>query len=134
MGIYIPKVDWRAYFNTFRSPDAIRGINLGYVHLSDMSRWKDPDSKKSVRAYTAPATAVLLEYFTLVVLEGNIPKRGSFSIKNYIRRHPKETDSTRKKNLSEIFRNPFFINEIIVAISSSYPYFLHIHLNDSLCP
>lgn len=133
MSIFLPKIGWSSFFNTFRSPDAIRGINLGYVHLSDMSRWKDQDSKKSIRAYTAPATAVLLEYFTLVVLEGDIPKRKNFSIKNYIRKHPKETDPIRRNSLSGKFRNQFFINEVLVARSFFDPYFLHIHLNEFLC-
>lgn len=128
MGVFLPKVGWSAYFNTFRCPDAIRGVNLGYVHLADMSRWKDPDSKKSVRAYTAPVSAVLLEYFTLVVLEGDVPKRKDFNIKEFVRNHPKEKDPIRVRKLSNTFRNPFFINNVMVAASSPSPYFHHIHL------
>ena len=41
--IYLPGSDRRAFFNTFRSPDYIRGIDLGYVHFADMSRWRHPD-------------------------------------------------------------------------------------------
>ena len=96
-----------------------------------MSRWKDRTSKRSVRAYTAPVSAVLLEYFTLVVLEGDIPKRKNFNMKKFIRKHPKEKDPVRIKKLSETFRNPFFINEVLVARSSSAPYFLHINLPSS---
>lgn len=130
MGIFLPKVGWSAYFNTFRNPDAIRGVNLGYVHFVDMSRWKDTDSKKSVRAYTAPVTAVLLDYFTLVVLEGDIPKRKNLSIKKFVRKHPREKDPVRIKTLTKTFRNPFFINNVMVAASSSGPYFHHIHINE----
>lgn len=128
MGVFLPRVGWCAYFNTFRNPDAIRGINLGYVHLADMSRWKDPDSKKSVRAYTAPASAVLLDYLTLVVLEGDVPKRKCFSIKGFIRKHPKEKDAIRIRKLSKTFCNPFFINNVMVATTSSDPHFLHINI------
>lgn len=134
MGIFIPGVGWSAYFNTFNRPDAIRGVNLGYVHLADMSRWMDPESKKSRRAFIAPVSAVLLEYFTLVALEGDVPKRKSLNIRDFIRKHPKETDSIRKRKLSFMFRNPFFINEVLVANSSSDPHFLHIHIPSFLDP
>lgn len=86
MGIFLPRVDGRAFFNTFRTPDAIRGINLGYVHFADMSRWRDSDSRKSVRAYSAAVSAVLLDYFTLVVLEGNVPKEENFSIEKFLKK------------------------------------------------
>ena len=127
MGIFLPRVGWSAYFNTFHSPDAIRGINLGYVHFTDMSRWYDPSSKIAGRAYTAPVSAVLLNYFTLVVLEGNIPKRKSFSIKSFIRQYPKENNPIRNKKLSKIFKNPLFINHLMYSLSSPNPYFHHIH-------
>ncbi len=99
-----------------------------------MSRWSDPDTKKTGRAYIAPVSAVLLEYFTLVVLEGDVPWKNSFSIKKYLGCHPWKRDSERKKRLSKEFRNPFFMNEVMVAQSSRDPYFFHIHLSDSLRP
>lgn len=132
MGIYLPKVDGRAFFNTFRSPDAIRGINLGYVHLADMSRWRDPDAKKTTRAFAAPVSAVLLKYFTLVVLEGDVPLKNRFSINDFIRRNPRMRDSLRKNMLSKFFRNTFFINEVIEARTSHSPHFFYIHLPNPL--
>ncbi len=128
MGIFLPKVGWCAYFNTYHFPDAIRGINLGYVHLANMSFWRDKDSSKTRRAYCAPVSAVLLEYFTLVVLEGSIPKRQTFSIKEYVYAHKGEKETTRKKILSKSFQNPFFINEVITTHTTDSPYFHHIHL------
>ncbi|MDE5586030.1 MAG: hypothetical protein K2I92_06775 [Muribaculaceae bacterium] len=129
MGIYLPKVDWHAFFNTFRSPDAIRGINLGYVHFADMSRWRDPDSKKTRRAYSAAVSAVLLEYFTLVVLEGNIPKEERFSIMKFLHENPCTDESERKWILSKSFRNPFFINEVIYSSTHPNSVFLHINID-----
>ena len=133
MRIYLPMVDWSAFFNTFNNPDAIRGINLGFVHLSDMSRWNDPDASKSAKAYKASVFAVLLEYFTLVVLEGNVPSKKKFDIKQFIRRNPVRNDSIRKKKLEGTFKNPFFINQVIVASSCRNPHIFHIHLSNPRC-
>ena len=133
MDIFLPTIGWRAFFNTFENPDAIRGFNLGYVHFSDMSRWHNR-RKMSSRAYRASVSAVLLEYFTLVVMEGNIPGRHSFSIKKFVSRHPIEGDPTRTRILSKTFRNPFFINNVLVAQSSPAPYSHLIHIPSSLNP
>lgn len=130
--IYLPKVDRRAFLFTFRSPNAIRGINLGYVHFSNMSQWRDPDDKSTSRAYVAPVSAVLLDYFTLVVLEGDIPRKDSFCIKEYLRKHPREKESQRKKKLAHSFSNPFFINEVMVSMTLKDPHFFHIHINSLL--
>ena len=134
MGIYLPNVDRCAFFNTFRSPDAIRGINLGYVHLADMSRWRDPGSKLTTRAFAAPVSAVLLKYFTLVVLEGDVPSKGSFSINEFFEQNPHIRESARKNNLSKFFRNPFFINEVMASRSSPSPHFFYLHLPNPLQP
>ncbi len=127
-GIFLDHIRWFAYFNTFLSPDAIRGRNIGFVHLADMSRWKDPSSKKTRRAYTAAISGVLLEYFTLVLLEGDLPKRKSFDVKRFLREYPQESNPFRIKRLSKAFKNPFFLNEILVADSFPDPYFFHIHI------
>ncbi|MDE7350515.1 MAG: hypothetical protein K2N25_05565 [Muribaculaceae bacterium] len=132
MGIFLPRVDGRAFFNTFRNPDAIRGINLGYVHLADMSRWRDSKLKKTERAYIAPVSAVLFKFFTLVVLEGDVPWKCSFNIKDFVRRDPHMRETNRKNKLSKKFHNPFFINEVMVAQSSHSPYFFHLHLGHYL--
>lgn len=134
MGVYLPMIDGRAFFNTFRNPDAIRGINIGYVHLADISRWRDPDAKKTTMAYVAPVSAVLLKYFTLVVLEGDVPCKYSFSIKEYIRQNPGMRDSIRKNKLSKIFGNPFFMNEVMNVQSSETPHFFYIHIPNNLRP
>lgn len=132
--IFIPKVDGRAFFNTFRSPDFIRGINLGYVHFANMSQWRDPSDNSTSRAFVAPVGAVLLEYFTLVVLEGDIPRKDSFNIKKYLKMNPNEKESVRKRNLSHRFSNPFFINEVMVSMTSANPHFFHIHLSSRFSP
>lgn len=133
MGIYLPMVDWSAYFNTFNRPDAIRGVNLGFVHLADMSRWNDPLASKSSKALIAPVSAVLLRHYTLVVLEGDVPSKQWFDIKRFIRSDPQMSGSIRLKKLTSSFKNPFFINEVIVSDSSDDPYYFHIHLSQPRC-
>lgn len=129
MGILLPQVGRKAFFNTFRTPDAIRGINLGYVHFADMSRWLDPDSKKTSRVYSAAVSAVLLDYFTLIVLEGNIPKEDIFSIDKFCNENFRINESDRKMILSKSFRNPLFINEAIYASSHPKSTFIYISLD-----
>ncbi|MDE6290926.1 MAG: hypothetical protein K2M16_05290, partial [Muribaculaceae bacterium] len=107
-------------------------INLGYVHFADMSRWRDPDSKKSVRAYAAAVSAVLLDFFTLVVLEGNVPKKEVFSIRKFLINNPCTSDNSRKRLLAKSFRNPFFINEVIYASTHQDSLYLHIDLDHAL--
>lgn len=62
-----------AFFNTFNKPDSLRGIDFGYVHLVDMAKWKDVDGTRSARALRAAISGILLDYRTLIVLEGNNP-------------------------------------------------------------
>lgn len=128
--IYIPKVDRRAFYNSFRSPDFIRGINLGYVHFADMSKWKDSDGRLSARVFRASTSAVLLEYFTLVVLEGNIPKEDRFPIDRYLDRRLRFND--RMTRLRHLSNNPFFLDYVVLThLPDSPSYLIHINLDDA---
>ncbi len=131
--IYIPKSDSRSFFNTYRNPDFIRGINLGYVHFADMSKWKDNEGTLSSRTFRAAVSAVLLEHFTLVVLEGNIPKEDRFQMKNF-------ADFSipvqfRREKLKPYTHNPFFLDFVVNA---HYPEpnspFLHVNLDHAFYP
>lgn len=62
-----------AFFNTFNRPDSLRGIDFGYVHLVDMHKWKDPDTNRSSRALCAAQSGILLDYRTIIIIEGNNP-------------------------------------------------------------
>ena len=127
--IYLPNADRRAFFNTFRSPDFIRGINLGYVHLTDMSKWNDPDGDDASRVYTASSSAVLLTYHTLVVLEGNIPKKDRFQPEKH--RSFNIPWNIRLMRLSHLSKNPFFLDHVVMAStpSASDPLLFHINLD-----
>lgn len=131
--IYIPKADSRIFFNTYRNPDFIRGINLGYVHFADMSKWKDPEGYLAQRAYKAAFGAVLLEYFTLIVLEGNIPKEGRFQLKN----HADFTipELARRQKLLPFTNNPYFLDFVANAhFPAPNSPLLHIDLDQTFHP
>lgn len=76
-----------SYFNTVRTPDALRGIDFSYVHLANMSEWSDKDMKKSTRAYCTAISGVLLDYFTLIVIEGDTSSSNPF-FKYLLSRNP----------------------------------------------
>ena len=131
--LFIPKAGQRAFFNTFRSPDFVRGINIGYVHFADMSKWKDSVGKLTCQTINASVSGVLLDYFTLVIFEGNIPKKDRFDV----RKHQDFTMSPdeRLKTLSRFSSNPHFLNYVALASShSTNSPFIHIDLNDSFFP
>ena len=111
--IYLPKADRRAFFNTYRNPDYIRGIDIGFVHFADMSRWYDPDGNDASRVYAAATGGVLLKYYSLVVLEGNIPKPDRFDMK----KHQKLFIpwKIRLMQLAHLTKNPFFLNHVALA-------------------
>ena len=125
--IYLPKPDRRAFFNTYRSPDYIRGIDLGFVHFADMSRWHDPDGDCASRVYAAATSSVLLKYYSLVVLEGNIPKPDRFQIKE----HQKLFLPWKLRiiKLSHLSNNPFFLDHVAIAnLPDTTPHLFPINL------
>ncbi len=129
--IYIPKADRKAFFNTYRTPDYIRGIDLGYVHFADMSRWYDPEGKDASRVYAAATSAVLMRSDTLVILEGNIPKEDRFQlVKHQSFNIP---FSIRLMRLAHLSKNPFFLDHVAMANSptSFGPHLFHINLDHS---
>ncbi len=126
--IYLPKADRRAFFNTYRCPDYIRGINLGYVHYADMSRWHDPENRFSSRVYQAATSAVLLSYHTLVVMEGNIPKEERLQIQKY--KTPSLPYHERFACLTHLTNNPYFLRQVILNyVPDSKAVNFHINLN-----
>lgn len=127
--LYIPKADRKAFFNTYRSPDYIRGIDLGYVHFADMSRWYDPDGDDASRVYAAATSAVLLRFDTLVILEGNIPKEDRFQMEKH--QSFNIPYDIRLMRLAHLSKNPFFLDHVAMANApTTYPSPLfHINLD-----
>ena len=126
--LYVPKADRRAFFNTYRNPDFIRGINLGYVHFADMSKWKDCEGILTSRAFSAATSAVLLDYFTIVVIEGNIPKEDRFPVEHYQRFYLSFWD--RIWQLQPLSGNPWFLDYVAYAASQpSDACLIHVNLD-----
>ena len=125
--LYLPKVDRRAFFNTYRSPDYIRGIDLGYAHFADMSRWNDPHADYASRVHAAVSGSVLLKHYSLLVFEGNIPWKGQADMKEY--QNLCLPWKMRIAKLSFISRNPFFLDHVALAnIPNATPHFFPISL------
>lgn len=126
--IYLPKVDWRAFFNTYHSPDMIRGINLGFVHFADMSKWKDPRGHLTSRTLTAAVGAVLRAHFTLVVYEGNLPGEERFPYRKIPYTDlPLDEKMARFRHLSN---NPYLLNHVLhVATLPGGTGIIHINLD-----
>lgn len=125
--LYVPKADSKAFFNTYRNPDYIRGIDIGYAHFADMSRWNDPDGDNASRAYAAAIGSVLLKHYSLVVLEGNIPKPERFEMKNHQRLFIPW--KMRIANLAFLSKNPFFLDHVALAnIPNVTPHLFPINL------
>lgn len=129
--VYIPRADRRAFFNTYRSPDFIRGVDLGYVHFADMSRWYVPDGNDANRVYAAATSAVLLQYYTLIVLEGNIPKNEIFQLEKH--QNFSIPWDIRLSRLAHLSKNPFFLDHVVMSNFPCYgkPHLLHINLDDT---
>lgn len=132
--IFIHMADNSFFFNTFRNPDAMRGIDFGYVHLADMSKWKDSASRTTGRAYVAGISGVLPDYSSIIVLEGNIPRPPYFSIQKEINVRPRCDEKIRKMRFRSVCRNPFFLNSVVVANDYPDPYLYHIDLDKAGTP
>lgn len=128
----IPFAECYSFFNTFRTPDALRGIDLGYVHLANMSLWYDPDGKLSSRVFSASTGGVLLRYYSLIVLEGNIPDSVYASQPGIYR----NLFFNRPLSLfSNITRNPYFLRQVASAydpIDNGHQFFNPIDLDHEL--
>lgn len=117
--IYNYKIDHSSFFNTFRSPDALRGIDFAYVHLADMGKWYDPKRRYAPRAYAAAYSGVLDNYRTLIVMEGNIMNEKYFHLEdNY---NLKKPNTLQLCDYPKICRNPFFLREVVDAHNPACP-------------
>lgn len=110
--IFIPIADSRAFFNTYRTPDALRGIDFGYVHLANMSQWGDSEGRISPRVFAASTGGVLMSHHTLIVLEGNIPQK-EYIVNSY--KYYDVLKNCRPAAFSHISRNPYFLIQHIAA-------------------
>lgn len=128
--IFLPKTGDKAFFNTLKSPDSGRGINFGYVHLADMGKWRDNSGDLTFRTINAAVSGVLLEYFTLVIYEGNIPSDDRFPLWRY---HDFSISAEERiRQLAKLSNNPRFLNYVALATAPGEgSTLIHINLDDS---
>lgn len=125
--IYIPKADHRCFFNTYRTPDAFRGIDFGYVHMADMEKWYDRDDRFSSRTVCAAVSGVLPFHKAIVVLEGNVPKDRYFGVD---RRGRIDYTTLPADCYRHVSRNPYFLNEVVYSFRRGpKAHYLHIDLS-----
>jgi len=108
-----------AYFNTVRNPDSLRGIDFSYVHLANMSSWRDPDMALSTRAFNAAISGILPQYFTLIVIEGDLPNPKYFNLnENLSPQHP----SIPISQYHHLIANPHFLHLLTINSIPDPPY------------
>ncbi|MCM1490063.1 MAG: hypothetical protein NC095_04480 [Muribaculum sp.] len=109
-------------FNSFRNPDAPRGIDLNYALFTDMSKWNDPDRKKSFKAQAVCLGSVLLDHRTLVIYEGNRPAdfpKNRIDLQSYY----------DEKVLNATHRVPFLLAEaLFCSLHYSKSHVIHIKI------
>ena len=131
--IHLPGVYGRAFFNTYRSPDFIRGVDLSYVHFADMSKWKDPQGDFSRRVMGAAVSAVLHGHRNLVVFEGSIPDESRFNVRDH--QNFRIPYDVRLMRLAHLSPNPFFLDYVALAdIPCENSPIIRINLSDSYFP
>lgn len=129
--IFLPKADGRrAFFNTYRTPDALRGIDFAYVHFANMSLWHDTDGENSKRAFAAATGGLLLSHRTILVLEGNIPDGSTLINIMPPLSHSIYSSYVRSRyELDPLCNNPYFLHEVLAAIyygNKSYFHLIHL--------
>ena len=120
--VRIPGGICMAIFNSFRNPDAPRGMDVAYVHLANMSSWHDPGCMLSIRAHTAAISGVLPDFYTLIVIEGDIPDRKYFKIEE---NYDIDASGILVGRYRHICSNPFFLRLAVENLDPTYqdPYY-----------
>ena len=93
-----------------------------------MSKWHDTDGDAASRVYAAATSAVLMKYYTLIILEGNLPKEDRFQMERHQSFYiPWDI---RLMRLSHLSKNPFFLDHVAMANAHTHtsPLF-HINLD-----
>lgn len=67
-----------AHYTTTDNDTAARGIDISYVHFSDMAKTRSDCAHTSRRSFTGAMSGVLLQPPTLIVIEGDFPSVNSF--------------------------------------------------------
>ena len=130
--IAFPDSDAVSCFNTYSSESILSGIDCGFIHLADMSKWIDRTGEKSSLIFSSSLSRLQRTRAELVVMEGDCPSdpkvrtaiTGDYTIPQPIR-HLK---------LEPFGVNPFFIDKWLLASDHTITNLIH-HINlDSVTP
>ncbi len=126
--IHIPQPERHVYFRACRGSDNSGGIDLGYVHFADMSKWHDKYDQYTETTLSEIIPNVSNSFDTLVVQEGNIPKIDQIEISNV--QNPYIDRYRRLCYVELLTRNPpFLLNVIMNNAPGSPSHYLHINLD-----
>ncbi len=110
--IFIPKSNAHLYFDSYQYPKFCADEDFTYVHLANMTQWKDPQGKTSAVIFASATRAIPESHDSLLVLEGDIPTERVYS-------HPVLCQIHLKKFpmqfLSHLSPNPYFLRKHIEA-------------------
>lgn len=113
--IFIPKANAHIYFNSYQYPTFRSAKDFTYVHLADMTKWKDPQGKTSADIFVNASRAILESpesSHLLLVLEGDIPKERVYIHPAFCQIHLKKFPM---QFLSHLSPNPYFLRKHIEA-------------------
>ncbi len=99
----------RVYFDTYHTPEALRGKLFGYVHFANMSLWEDPDGYKTRRAFETLNRHIFFSHRTLLVMEGDVPSTPILRSFN---------PEIPIQDLTPISNNPYFLKEVLLSIKN----------------
>lgn len=130
--ISFPYTENSAYFNAYLSPSILRGIDCGFVHLADMSKWNDRTAERSSLIFSSSVSRLQRNPAALVVMEGDRPSDPKVrSVCNNLFILP---NAIRYMKLEAFGINPFFIDKwLMVSDPDINALFHHIDL-DSVSP
>ncbi|MDE5586029.1 MAG: hypothetical protein K2I92_06770, partial [Muribaculaceae bacterium] len=111
--IAFPDSDAVSYFNTYSSESILSGIDCGFVHLADMSKWIDRTGEKSSLIFSSSLSRLQRTRAELVVMEGDRPSDPK--IRNAIIGDHTIPQPIRHLKLEPFGVNPFFIDKWLLA-------------------
>lgn len=126
--ISVPDTDALAYFNTYTSPNLLSGLDYGFVHLADMSKWNDPTAENSSLIFSSSLSRLQNNSTALFIMEGDIPYDPQIS--STMHWNYKLSEAIRYLKLEPFATNPFFIDKwLMSSASDSFSIIHHINLD-----
>lgn len=126
--ISVTDTDAVAYFNTYMSPGILSGIDCGFLHLADMSKWNDRTAEKSSLIFSSSVSRLQRNPAALVIMEGDKP--ADPKVMSVFKSSFVCPDTIRYLRLEAFGLNPFFLdNWLMVSDPDINALFHHIDLD-----